>query len=65
MDKNGILIRLRYTNKIEFDFFLGDDDHEAVSLSDQRLTDTVDELLKILDTDNDGFISYAEYKLKH
>lgn len=46
-------------------YFSGDEDKEAVSLTDDRISEVVDEILTSTDTDNDGFITYAEFKAKH
>lgn len=39
------------------------DNTKVVSKTDEALQSHVDPLLKLLDTDNDGYISYSEYKL--
>lgn len=45
--------------------FLGDNDEVAISMSDDSLAIVVDEILKSTDIDNDGLITYAEFKTKH
>lgn len=41
------------------------DNMKVVSKTDDALQSHVDSILKLLDKDNDGFITYSEYKLSN
>lgn len=36
---------------------------DAESFTDERISETVDDILKSMDSDNDGLISYTEFKI--
>lgn len=61
IQSNILSVRVRQTNMITI---LDNSEHSVIS--DEDFSSTIDEALKIMDNDNDGYINYWEYVLaKH
>lgn len=61
-----ILLCIKYTNTTTQIYLDEDENNDApkewITYNDEQLADTIDQLLKSMDLDKDGFIDYTEYK---